>query len=138
MPKGAARHLAGSWNVAEEFDPVRIGRFRRIEFLKRSLDRVEHRLERNMTSKAGPAVRMQVPNGCTHLIIGEPGDVLHQEIDDSRIALKDAEKLESAITRLGDLDRRRHRFRLFVAELERNVFRKRAAEEDAEEAAKCR
>jgi hypothetical protein len=78
-----------------------------------------------VTIEAGFAIAMDGAHCGTDLIIGVRADVLHQEIDPARVALQNAQDLQSAVTYVHL--RRFARFHwLGVAEMSRDVFRQKA------------
>ena len=78
--------------------------------------------ERDVARDSVAALVVQFADGGADLVVGVAGDVLHQEVDQPRIALQDAEKLQGAVGGLGDGRRRASGRRQARARLSRVRF----------------
>ena len=84
--------LAGT--LPDELDRVGIAGGRLGES---ALHAVDHRLEGDVTRDRIAALIVEFAHRRAHLVVGVAGDILHQKIDQARIALHDAENLQGAV-----------------------------------------
>ena len=103
MPQCAAGNFTAGGNVANQFDAIRIGSFRRINFLKRPFHAVERGSEREVANKAGLRIGVQGAYRRADLIVAVGCNVFHQEVDEACIALQDVKQLQRAIAGLRKL-----------------------------------
>ena len=83
-------------HVADEFDDVRIvGR----RLGEGAFHAVDDGRERDVAAERVAALVVEFADGGADLIVGVGGDVLHQEVDEARVALQDAEDLQRAVGR---------------------------------------
>src|SRR5580704_6146106 len=98
MPQSSTVCPSGG-DVSEKFDGRRVARWR---FGKGSLDTVNHRREGDITDECVARTALHGADGRADLFVLIRRNIFHQEIHDTRIALQDAQNLQSAVRRLED------------------------------------
>src|SRR5262249_29259395 len=82
--------------VAEQLHRRRVNRR---EPCERAFHPIDHRRELDIPIKRIPALSMQPANSRAHLIVRVRTDVLHEEINQPRVALQNSENLQRPVRR---------------------------------------
>ena len=121
MAQRTAGHLAARRDIADQLDAARVGRLRGIYSLICPFDPVDHGRERHVPGQAGSAIVVNGAHRRADLIVRIGRDVFHQKIDPARIALQNANDLQSAVTDV-DFGQFRRFDGLRVTEMRGDVF----------------
>jgi hypothetical protein len=94
MPQHTARRLAARRDFSNELY------FRRVQsfgFCERALHAIDHGLETEITTEGLARLRLNIAYGSANLVVGIAADVLHQKVDQTRIALENSENLNGSV-----------------------------------------
>lgn len=97
MAERAARDFTAGRNVSDELDAIGVGRFACVELLMSSFDSVNDGNKREVAVQCGAGIGMDGADGGAYLVVSVALNVFHQEIDETRIALKDLEQLKRTV-----------------------------------------
>lgn len=135
MAQRSSGDLAGSRDISDQLDAIRVGGLCGIELLISAFHSINNGGESDVACEAGFGIVMDGADRGADLIVRVGGDVFHKEVDPTRISLQDLKYLQGAITDV-DLGRFGSFHRLGVAEMRRDIFGQYAREKDGKKAAK--
>jgi hypothetical protein len=81
MTQRSSGDFAAGWNIADEFDAIRIRGFGGIQFLIGAFHAVDNRRKRHMPVQRGAAIGVDAADRGAHLIVSVSLNIFHQEID---------------------------------------------------------